>query len=308
MAKHLEELFIPDVLGSLGRIEAALTSVKPDTRPGEVSFANSNLQPPSQFYVQNGMQLRLRSVTSQTSEVLTLNALILFENRLTTLAGSTPAFTSTTNTTTVRITTTGFLVSAAITAAIAAYRGQTYCTLELLDQTGNFLCTLFSSYVTTAKPVSYPPIFIEDPTSGFGYTTRKVGTITPGGGGGPDSCFFAVPANRAWRFLAVNFTILNSAAPGNRLLVLSVTKQPGGQAGFWLSIQTSIANENYQEIFTTDSNQVNQSAFIGFPLIQNPFHALLLQTSDLLSLNITNGQIGDTIQNDIALIEEYVTL
>jgi hypothetical protein len=215
MAKeHYIESLIPDVVGSLKRIEESL--VRPDSRPGEVSFANSNLPPPSQFYVQQGMKLRIRLTTAVANEVASLNALLLVDNRLVALTGATNPVSNNVASSTITITTTGFLVSASLTAAVAVFRGETYCTLQLLDQTGNFLVTLFSSYITTNRPASYPPITIEDPLAGYvplqGYTIAA----------GVPPFIDQIQARSVWNLTGLRVVLTTDANAGNRSLRITI--------------------------------------------------------------------------------------
>jgi hypothetical protein len=124
---------------------------------------------------------------------------------------ATPTFTNTTNTTVLRVPVTGFLVYVSLQAAVATLRCETYAVVELLDQNGTFQSTLFAGYVTANKPLSYPPINVEDSFSGYGKLVMSdvapvfyVGTIT-------------VPANRIYKPISGYFQVTTDAVVGNRL-------------------------------------------------------------------------------------------
>jgi hypothetical protein len=194
------EKLVPDIMNSLARIEGKLGSAG-----GQNSlFASSNLQPPSQFFITQDMKIRVRAITTQTLERLTLTAVVLVNDRLMPITGNGLPFTATTDTILLSISVQGFLVSVSLSVDIATLRGQTYATVELLDQSNNFLFTLFSGYLTKGNPLSYPPILIENSLGGEVPVIMYAGV--PGGwlGLGTDYAYINVPANRVWKIQAAH--------------------------------------------------------------------------------------------------------
>lgn len=306
--QHFFEQLIPDVTASLARIEAALKT-EAELRPGEIRFANASVNPPTQFYVTHGMQLRLRSVTSQAAEVLRINAQILVDSRLVTIALNTPAFAAL-DTTTERITTTGFLVMASVTCTVATRRGQTFCTLELLDQTGNFLCSLFSGYVVTGRPISYPPIFIEDPLSGYGNPVMPAITVQ-----NALDLRWTVPANRVWKIQHAYTLVTTVAGGGNRWINLWYRYIAQAFAVFPGLISIPAATPFWAFAWGKDVVNLDTSASPTSPTLIQPLSESMIPGNAAgdfdIYITLQNTAVGDNIAlfNICRIVvEEYLTL
>lgn len=302
MNDHFVESLIPDVVSSLKRIEESL--VRPDSRPGEVSFANSNLTPPSQFYIQSGMQLRLRTTTTRTNEVVNALALVLVENRLVNITLSSDPFTDTSNTIVFPLTVTGFLVSVSIGCTVANQRGHTFSVLQMLDQTGNFLFTLYAGYVTVYAPASYPPIRIEQGFSGHGCILQTPVPLVVG-----STAFWQPAGNRLWNLLTVSAWFTTDANVADRFLVLGA--RGGGAEQFRKKFYFPLVASSVYKLTASPEGQDTPLTVAAASLyLSVSIPPLLIPVGGYFKMDIENAQVGDayTLNLSYALVEEYINV
>lgn len=298
---HVVEELIPGVRDSLKRIEDAL-QVRAPARPGEVTFTAQGVQPPTQFYVTQDFQIRVRSVTSQTAEVLTVTANILVDNRVVPVSTSSLPFTNAVNTTTLRVPVTGFLVSCSLQAAVATVRCDTYALVELLDQNGTFQNTLFAGYVTMAKSLSYPPITVEDPFSGYGKMVGVAPTVFAAG-----NVFCTCPANRVQILRGLQEYWVSGVGVANR--TVNVYYQL--TSGAFLYIYSSTVQVASQTWWYSAAQNIGQLTVLSGAtnIGQFAIPELYLRAGDVVGFQANNfiGP-GDALTDDIWTFEEWLTL
>ena len=283
-------------MSSVARIEQALSIPSESKRPGEVSFVQNGVQPPSQFYITQNVKVRVRSVTSQSNEFLTITAGVLVDNRIVPIQQRTIAF-SATDTTVVDLPVTGFLVYVSLQCEVALLRCETYAVVELIDQNSGFVANLFSGYVTSSKPLSYPPISIEDSSSGAG-KIRSASTL----GNLPLSV--TVPANRLWKLISYDFLYGCDATAANR--VLNVVYTTFAQI---FATNPLIANNNGRfngSIFLQNGTVTLDSGTI---VVQTGLISAIWQAGQFFTFAVDGQQAGDFVNTTIIYCyEEWLTL
>ena len=199
------------------------SGIAPPTVPGSptapatsVTFGLQNVQPPSVLYIARDDQLIISTASSQTSEVVTVNARILdatgriHDNQFIVRPASNRAVQAQSFTLV-----EGYLLSLSCLASVAVTRGQTFvrCFINRgasgAGQPGQML---FADYVTTQLSSGYPNGRILAPTEGPGFVTTFA-VAQPAAGA---EWVQAVPTNARWRIRSGAWALQTSVAAGNR--------------------------------------------------------------------------------------------
>jgi|WetSurMetagenome_2_1015567.scaffolds.fasta_scaffold53657_3 hypothetical protein len=302
--KTLLESFLPDVTDSLARIEQKLGTDAAQNQfiPQDPVFATTRVQPPSQFYFTQGMQIRCRAYSFVTDEQLTITANILIDNRLTPISITGAQFTNTTNLTVLQPNVTGFLISCSVTNATATLRGQTYFVLEVLDQTGNYLFTLLSNYVTLYEPVAYPPISINAGFSGNGWWTFNNGVRIAN-----NFMLWTVNAPAGAFLHSVTFQYITDANVADRYIDFKISVTGG--ASYYKRIPTPlIASKTYIITLSTEGNDTPYTVPATFLNLNVSIPKLFLPGGGSYQVQIANVQIADDFGGaNQSVIEKFYT-
>ncbi len=214
---------------------------------------NNCIQPPANLLLDRGSRLYLNAVTSQSEETVTVVARLQLPNgkiqsfprTVSVSAGTVSAFVT-------DELPQGFLLSCSLRCSVATRRGQTYARVSVYMQDQSFLQVLKAGYITQSKPISYPPIEVEDEFSGYGNPQTFTGT--PALEAGP----VTVPTNRIWKPIFFYYEVTTGATAGNRYaFVRFLTSQsPASAKSFVLSPSPQPANTTFRYSFLfTGANQ-----------------------------------------------------
>jgi hypothetical protein len=182
---------------------------------------------------------------------------------------------------------------------VATQRCQTYVAFELIDQNTGFMNTLFTGYVTSQKPLSYPPINIEDSFSGRGILrSAEIVDISPS---------IVVQPNRLLRLDSFRFNVTTGAVAGNRMMFLGI----------------SIAGTDFMRVYSPELQTASMATVYcgwifgntyGAPWIAAPDRRVHIALPDIILLPanevnflLWNRQAGDAGTLDY-LYEEWLTL
>ena len=193
-----------------------------------VVFAFQGLQPPSNLYVNVDDQLIISAATSQTAEVVTINARLLMPNgRVEDMQFQIrPANTRVVLKQSFPLA-EGFLLSVSASAAVAVTRGQTFVRVSLqrsASGAGQPAYVLLADYVTTQAVPGYPNGRILSPTEGPGYI-YGVSVGNPSAGVGWQ---IANPTNARWKIRSFEATLTTNATAGNRTPQVTIADLGGG--------------------------------------------------------------------------------
>ena len=256
------------------------------------------VQPPANLLFDRGSRLYLNAVSSQTNEKVTVVARLMMPN------GKVQSFPRTISLVSGAAATfvtdelpQGFLLSCSLECTVATRRGQTYARVSVYMQDQSFLHVLKAGYITQEKPVSYPPIEVEDPYTGYGNV--KEGTLAWSG----SQATLTVPANRIWKFLAARFQLQTDATGANRwanifftldtasATIVAPSSQPAS-----LTYIYSFLPIGYNQAVTGASNYV----MIGTP-------ELVLPAAFNVDFSISNLQLTDTPGTIYYRVEEFLS-
>lgn len=281
---------LPELVSYMGGFGTTTVSI-----PGQTySFQNIDIQPPSNLYIKENSILKLNCQTTQTNEIFTVTANVLINDTIQTITNSV-----TTSTGGLLFTNLpeGFLLSASVSSSVALLRGQSYIILKLYDQSSVLQNVLLAGYTTQNKPISYPPITIEDSFSGNVPFTIKNLTLVSSNQIARISC----PAQRVYKIHNINIRLLTDTTVQNRQVYLSYQA-----ATLWCPIlqpATKGYTYNLNEQISQDISLVNPTQIS----IQIPVITLTRGTS--LDINIDNAAAGDAFTGSpVATIEEYIVI
>src|SRR5208337_2034479 len=271
-----------------------------------VVFAFQGLQPPSNLYVNVDDQLIISAATSQTAEVVTINARLLMPNgRVEDMQFQIrPANTRVVLKQAFPLA-EGFLLSVSASAAVAVTRGQTFVRVSLqrsASGAGQPAYCLMADYATTQAVPGYPNGRTLSPTEGPGnvYTFSN----PPPAAGNDFNC--PVPTYARWRIRAVTAQLTTSAGVVNREPAL-IIYQSGNityQAAA-LVVQTASTTVFYSGVGLTPYTQCNPLIqLIGMP----PDLVLSGQIGAAASIrsNTINLQGADQWTSQIFIVEEWL--
>lgn len=270
----------------------------------EFIFTNC-VQPPSNLLLDRGSRLYLDAVSSVAGETVTVSAVLLLPN------GKIQSFPAGTKTVDVNgliasfVTDAlepyaGFLLSCSLSCSAATVRGQTYARVSVKRQDGSFSYVVKAGYITASKPISYPPIEVEDALSGFGKVT-STNLIDQGNG----TWLRNVTANRYWRLISVIIRSVTDATVSNRIWHLNIYNG--------LRIATIVASNAVSPSSTTFMTfarglQNVKDGSSNPQAITAPIGDFFLGEAGTIELYTNNFSGGDTFTAPIITFEEFVIL
>jgi hypothetical protein len=292
-----EKFKTPEVRStSTGNLPPAISST-----PGHTyTFGTSLVNPPSQLFVQENDILSLNAVTSQTSEVFTLTASILTGDRIQTITDH--VTTSATGTLSMKLP-EGFLISAGVSVSVATIRAQSYFNLSILNQAGDFRHNIIAGYATKNKPLSFPPISIEDSLSGYGNSLSPTGYIVSG-----TSYRWIIPANRQWKILTATGLYMTSSAVLDRYAVLTYNKIGTGAFAFFFGIKKITASLIYRLHWSNNIVNLDMTEINGSSTLEQPLSSMLLPATFQIYMNFQIFDADDSLLTPQLYVEEFLTL
>jgi hypothetical protein len=271
-----------------------------------VRFALSELPPPSHLYIGVDDSLAVTGITSQTAEVVTVNArLLLTDGRIEDMQFVIRPSNTRAVLRTLFPLAEGFLLSVSASAAVAVTRGQTFVRVGIQRAASGAnqpSSMLMADYVTTASAPGFPNGRILTPTE----TTGWVHTVTVGNPAAGADWSAVVPTNTRWRVISFFAQFQTSATVATRAVSLAVTG--GGQFVF---VGSAIATQLASLINDYSGAQLTPytpglATILTLPIPPNLYLSQLSGGTNSVASQTNNLQAGDQWSNINVLVEEWL--
>jgi hypothetical protein len=196
------------------------------------------------------------------------------------------------------------ILSASLSSSLATVRGQTFAALKIKTRDGRFLRTFIAGYLTNTQAKAYPPVYLEDSISGYGYPKKVAGAIDV-----PlFNVLYLVPANRVWKLKGLVAAVWTDANPADRQVYCN-TSDGVGNFLFFPSSKKITAAQIWRYVWNVGTTFVDASGDT-IKLVQSPITEQLLFPNAKVYVQIANQQAGDQFVPSANWInvEEYLLL